>query len=66
MTYLARWRMQAAAGLLEDEAVTIGQAAIAVGYESEAAFYRTFKRCVGVSPGNWRKHRRSQPVVTSA
>lgn len=65
MTYLARWRMQMAARLLDDEATSVGQAAIAVGYESEAAFHRTFKRHVGVSPGHWRRDRNARLALRS-
>jgi AraC-like DNA-binding protein len=54
MQYLALWRMQLAARLLADGG---GVAAIAeaVGYESEAAFSRAFKKLVGEPPGKWRR-----------
>jgi AraC-like DNA-binding protein len=51
--YLARWRMQVAAGLLA-EGAKVASAARAVGYASEAAFSRAFKKIVGTPPGNWR------------
>ena len=54
MRYLARWRMQLAARLLSDGTATIGEIAGRVGYESEAAFSRAFKRLMGVSPSRWR------------
>src|SRR5262245_10926036 len=54
MQYLARWRMQVAAGLLRDTRAKLLEIALGVGYESEAAFSRAFKRAVGVSPGAWR------------
>jgi AraC-like DNA-binding protein len=57
MQYLARWRLQLAARLLERPGASIAQAAAEVGYESEAAFNRAFKRFVGVPPGTWRKGR---------
>ena len=57
MQYLTRWRLQRAARLLE-EGRTASQAATAVGYQSEAAFHRAFKRLVGVPPGAWRRGRR--------
>ena len=57
MQYLARWRLQLAARLLEDEGASIAQAASEVGYESEAAFSTAFKKWVGVPPGAWRKAR---------
>jgi AraC-like DNA-binding protein len=54
--YLARWRLQLASRLLE-RGVSIAQAAAEVGYESEAAFNRAFKKQVGVPPGSWRRSR---------
>ena len=59
--YLAQWRMQVAAGLLRDTDAKLVEVALEVGYESEAAFSRAFKRIVGMSPGAWRK-RSSVPV----
>lgn len=56
MTYLTNWRMQLAARLLADGG-GISRIATEVGYESEAAFSRAFKRCTGVSPGAWRSGR---------
>lgn len=55
MQYLSRWRLQLAARLLENETVTVAQAATASGYQSEAAFNRAFKREVGEAPGAWRR-----------
>jgi len=52
--YLAQWRMQVAAKLLRDTKSKLIEVALAVGYESEAAFSRAFKRAVGVAPGAWR------------
>src|SRR5262249_42610229 len=57
MNYLGRWRMQLAARRLEIPGVSIPQIAAEVGYESEAAFNRSFKKYVGVPPGAWRKTR---------
>jgi AraC-like DNA-binding protein len=51
MTYVARWRMQVAVAALEGEGATVGQLADRLGYRSEAAFSRAFKRVTGVSPG---------------
>jgi AraC-like DNA-binding protein len=62
MQYLANWRLQRAARLLERPSMSIAQAAAAVGYESEAAFNRAFKKQVGVPPGAWRKSRGSAAV----
>lgn len=55
MQYLTQWRMQVAAGLLRETPAKLIDVALEVGYESEAAFSRAFKRFVGVSPGAWRK-----------
>lgn len=52
--YLTQWRMQLAAKRLSDPSVKISAVAGEVGYESEAAFSRAFKKFVGQSPGQWR------------
>jgi AraC-like DNA-binding protein len=57
MHYLTRWRMQLAARLLHDGEGVIGAAA-AVGYESEAAFSRAFKKLMGTPPSRWRQRGR--------
>lgn len=57
MQYLGNWRVQLAARALEKPGISIAQAAADVGYESEAAFNRAFKRLVGVPPGAWRRSR---------
>ena len=57
MHYLARWRMQLAARRLETPRIGIAQVAAEVGFESEAAFSRSFKKYVGTPPGAWRKRR---------
>lgn len=57
MAYLTRWRMHVAAAWLGEHDVTLAQCAGRLGYESEAAFSRAFRREMGVSPGGWRKRR---------
>jgi AraC-like DNA-binding protein len=57
MQYLAQWRMQAAARLLLETRATVATIALDVGYESEAAFARAFKRLVGKPPAAWRRER---------
>lgn len=57
MQYLSHWRMQLAARRLENPQVSIAQAGVEVGYESEAAFNRAFKKVMGVPPGMWRRGR---------
>jgi AraC-like DNA-binding protein len=65
MQYLGRWRVQIAARLLDTQGVSIAQAAAEVGYRSEAAFNRAFKRYVGAAPGAWRRGRSKGNVVTT-
>jgi AraC-like DNA-binding protein len=55
MQYLANWRMQLAAHSLLSGSDSVAAIAERVGYESEAAFSRAFKKMVGVSPSQWRK-----------
>jgi AraC-like DNA-binding protein len=57
MLYLTRWRMQLAAGRLAAGAGPVSAVAGEVGYESEAAFCRAFKKVTGVTPGSWRSRR---------
>jgi AraC-like DNA-binding protein len=62
MQYLTHWRMQLAARQMENPDVSIAQAAAEVGYESEAAFNRAFKKVVGIPPGAWRRGRRGEAL----
>jgi AraC-like DNA-binding protein len=55
MSYLAAWRMHVAAQALRESRRSIAQIAAVVGYESEAAFARAFKREMGASPGAYRR-----------
>ena len=59
MQYLAQWRMQAAARMLLETRSTVASIALDVGYDSEAAFARAFKRAVGKPPAAWRRDRES-------
>jgi AraC-like DNA-binding protein len=52
--YLTQWRMQIAAKRLADPGVKVAAVAHEIGYESEAAFSRAFKKIVGRSPSQWR------------
>jgi len=61
MQYLTRWRMQRAAMLLRTRNVSVFEAAMEVGYASEAAFSRAFKKVVGLPPAAWRE-REPEPV----
>jgi AraC-like DNA-binding protein len=55
MHYLAKWRMQIASGLLSGGSANIATVAAEIGYGSEAAFSRAFKKMVGVPPSAWRR-----------
>jgi AraC-like DNA-binding protein len=55
MRYLTAWRMQIAAHKLRETRRTIAQISFDVGYESEAAFTRAFRREFGQPPSAWRK-----------
>jgi len=59
MLYLTRWRMQLAAGRLAAGAASVSAVASEVGYESEAAFCRAFKKVTGVTPASWRSRQRA-------
>jgi AraC-like DNA-binding protein len=64
MQYLANWRMQLAANHLLTGMDSIAAIAERVGYESEAAFSRAFKKTVGAPPSDWRRRRtEGSPVV---
>jgi AraC-like DNA-binding protein len=55
MRYLVTWRMQLAKQMMREGAHNIQEVATRVGYESEAAFNRAFKRATGSPPAAWRR-----------
>jgi AraC-like DNA-binding protein len=55
MQYLRQLRMQLASRLLVEDGAKVVSIAAAVGFESEGAFSRAFKKCVGLSPDEWRR-----------
>jgi AraC-like DNA-binding protein len=55
MQYLANWRMQCGARLLRESQAPVAAVAQDVGYDSEAAFARAFKRATGLPPAAWRR-----------
>ncbi len=59
MQYLTQWRMQVAANLLTQSGAKVATIAGEVGYDSEAAFSRAFKKATGLAPGVWREARRT-------
>jgi AraC-like DNA-binding protein len=62
MHYVTRWRMNMALTWLREDDAPIGDLSRRLGYESEAAFSRAFKRYMGVSPGAARLNGGSSPV----
>jgi AraC-like DNA-binding protein len=58
MHYLANWRMQIAAQKLRNTNASLAQVADTVGYDSEAAFSRAFKKVFGTAPATWRRSNR--------
>lgn len=53
--YLARWRMHIASGMLKNDRESVAAVAARLGYDSEAAFSRAFKRFAGVPPSTLRR-----------
>ncbi|MCY1062739.1 AraC family transcriptional regulator [Nannocystis sp. SCPEA4] len=55
LAYVTRWRMHRAMALLRDRDASLADVARAVGYETDGAFGKAFKRHVGVTPGQFRR-----------
>jgi AraC-like DNA-binding protein len=53
--YLANWRMQVATQKLRNTSASLAQIAEIVGYDSEAAFSRAFKKAISAAPATWRR-----------
>jgi AraC-like DNA-binding protein len=56
MRYVSRWRMHVAMTWLKEDTAPLGELADRLGYDSEAAFSRAFKRVIGVAPGAVRRN----------
>jgi AraC-like DNA-binding protein len=65
MRYVTRWRMRTALVCLAERSVTVAEVANSMGYESEAAFNRAFKRYVGIPPGVAKRAREASPPAQS-
>lgn len=63
MNYLTQWRMQLARTQLIETSEPLSAIAVSVGYQSEAAFGRAFKRVLGVPPGSVRHSETNSPSV---
>ncbi len=66
MHYLANWRMQVAAQRLRGSTASLAQIADEIGYESEAAFSRAFKKNFGAAPATWRRATGMKPAETES
>jgi AraC-like DNA-binding protein len=64
MQYVTRWRMQVAVSALRNDGATVGELASRLGYRSEAAFARAFKRVIGVPPGAVKRSSPEPSAVT--
>jgi AraC family transcriptional regulator, alkane utilization regulator len=62
MQYLAGWRMHLARRILRESNIGVAELAARVGYESEAAFSRAFRRAVGMPPATWRDANAAEPI----
>jgi transcriptional regulator GlxA family with amidase domain len=64
MAYLTRWRLQLGAQMLGSTSYSVAQIAAEVGYESEAAFNRAFKRLFAAPPARFRAQARAAQAKT--
>jgi len=55
MQYVTRWRMQVELDAVGEDGATVAELAVRLGYRSEAAFARAFKRVTGIPPGPVRR-----------
>lgn len=65
MAYLAQWRLRLGAEILQSTEHSVAQVAAAVGYGSEAAFNRAFKRGFRCPPAQFRRQRNAPPIQRS-
>ncbi|OUM02682.1 AraC family transcriptional regulator [Variovorax sp. JS1663] len=63
MQYLTQWRMLLAANLLSRSNAPLARIAEDVGYQTDTAFSRAFRREYGCPPAAWRRSRAAQPAV---
>ena len=65
MAYLTRWRLHLGARLLATTSQSVAKIGMSVGYDSEAAFNRAFKRELGEPPARFRKNSKSAKTTAS-
>lgn len=63
MAYLTKWRLKLGAEMLQSTTDSVADVAAAVGYGSEAAFNRAFKREFACPPGQFRRKRRTSSLT---
>ena len=66
MQYLGRWRMALATNYLRRSSLSMARIAEAVGYETDAAFSRAFRRELGVPPATWRRRHAAEVPAPAA
>lgn len=66
MGYLTRWRMALAANLLRNSSMSLCRISAEVGYQTDTAFSRAFRREFGVPPATWRRRQLHAPKVPGA
>jgi AraC-like DNA-binding protein len=64
MEYLTQWRMVLAANLLCRSNVPLAQIAEDVGYQTDTAFIRAFRREYGLPPAAWRRQQSTRPHLS--
>ena len=65
MAYLAQWRLKLGAELLQSTEESVAEVAATVGYGSEAAFNRAFRREFDCPPAQFRRNRKTDPAQHS-
>lgn len=65
LDYVTDWRMQKAIELLPQRDKKLVEIAQSVGYESDAAFSKAFKRVVGLTPGEYRRGAEEEQGITA-
>ena len=66
MQYLTQWRMVLAANLLRHSNAQLTHVALDVGYQTDTAFIRAFRREFGMPPATWRRSQSLRQVQTDA
>jgi AraC-like DNA-binding protein len=66
MAYLTQWRLGLGARALTVTSHAVAQIAADVGYDSEAAFNRAFKREYGLPPARYRQHKAGERAVSDS